>query len=54
MFNALNRANLASREIASVNSNPGSANGKYGIEKIRDSINSLYSILNLRFQFSFS
>ena len=43
MFNALNRANLASREIASVDSNPGSANWKYGIEKIRDSINSLYN-----------
>ena len=54
MFNALNRANLASREIASVDSNPGFANGKYGIEKIRDSINSLRSILDLQIQFSFS
>ena len=54
MFSALNRANLASREIASVDSNPGSANWKYGIEKIRDSINSLYGILNIRIQFSFS
>ena len=54
MFNALNWANLTPLEITSVVSNPNSANGKYGIEKIRDSINSLRSVLCLRIQFSFS